>query len=453
MLQHRQSRAARARIRWLATFDAASGALQPHALHERLEASPGTVAGTGLIALELHRFALVGATLGAARAGEMLSAVVRDLRAMDRVLALARFGEHEFVAWVRAGPGEVESTARLLREALHLALPTERGGVPMGVVALDDYDGTPREAVAAARLTRARAGAAGEGAAGEGIAAFDAAHVADIVRRRRQEVDLPGALARDELRLAYQPQIDLRTGRCVGVEALVRWIHPEMGFMRPDEFVAVAEAGGLITELGAWVLERACREIGPLEGADGPLKVSVNVSPQQFLQSEVGEVVARTLRRTRLPAERLELEITESLAIDDPAVLRAALAPLRLSGVSVALDDFGSGYANLGVLGGMPLDKLKLDRSLILDLPDRRATATVAAAIAIARGHGLRTVVEGVEDERTAELLRVAGCDVGQGYLWSRPLPPHELIAFLDAEREAAAAPATGGAGPVAAAS
>ena len=437
-LQRRESRAARARIAWQATYDHGCGALQRHALAQCLDGTLCAEGRTavGLIAFELRRFGMVSGTLGTERAEAMLRKLVDEVSTLDRVREIGRVGEAEFVVWAEAS-GELDIFAEVLAAVLRAALPTERLTLALGTLPLAGFEGDADAAIAAVRLTRARAVETGRN-----VVSYDGEHAAVMQRRLRQELDLPGALARNELDIAYQPQIDMRTGHVRGVEALLRWIHPEMGFMRPDEFVAVAEAGGLIGSVGQWVLERACRDIVPLSAHGAPLCVSVNVSPQQFVQTDVSGVVRRALRETGMSPSRLELEITESLAVEDPDVLRASLEPLRARGVTVALDDFGTGYANLSTLGAMPLDKLKMDRSLILDLPAERATSMVAAALTIARGHGLTTVVEGVEDERSAELLRLAGCDAGQGYLWSRPLPLAELTTFIESWNASEAVPA-----------
>ena len=284
----------------------------------------------------------------------------------------------------------------------------------------------PDEAITDALIAKDRAAERGTT-----LVTHDPGQAQDAHRRRRQELDLPGAIARGELEVHYQPQVSLSDGAIVGVEALVRWQHPQMGFMRPDEFVAVAEAGGSIGELGAYVLERSCGDLRDVRGPDGPLKLSVNVSPQQFAQNDVGSLVRNVTERCDFPIDRLELEITESSSVTDAANLRSTLEPLRRQGLSVALDDFGTGYAQLGALDVLPIDKLKLDRSLVFALPGEKAVALVAAAMTIARGYGLTTVAEGIENERIAELLRLAGCHTGQGYHWSRPLPLEGLLALL----------------------
>ena len=436
VVQHRAARAARRRIRWLATYDSVTGALQAHAFAGVL-AKRADDAAVSLVAFDLRRFGIVRDMLGAERADQMLAATVADLRANDRVTAVGRYGEHEFVLVAEADAARLPGVARLLSETLALALPTERLSLSLGTLALAEFDGSPDEAIAAVRMTTDRAVEHGRS-----VVPFDREHAATAARRRRQEADLPGAIARDEIALAYQPKVCLSTGRIEGAEALVRWIHPDMGFMRPDEFVNVAEAAGQIVMLGDWVLQRACRDFAALGPVGAGLRVSVNVSPHQFMQGDIAASVRAALRRSGLSIERLELEITESLAIEDPAVVRFALDPLRAAGLTVSLDDFGTGYANLGMLGQLPIDTLKIDRSLILDLPSPRASAMVAAAVMIARGHGLGTVVEGVEDERAAELLRMAGCAQGQGYHWSRPVPFEAFAALLAEEAQASDAQA-----------
>ena len=408
---------------------------------------------TGLVAFELRRFAKVRETLGLEHADRVMRTMVAEIERSPGVRALARTGDAEFVALIagvstpddvrRIGEAiaarvrRVSSVATVHAGTIHWSATTQdTAGTETNSTNGPDSNSTngndrnAQDVLSAVRLAKDVAVERGER-----TIAFEPAFAADATRRLRQEVDLPGAIAREELSLAYQPKIDLGTGAVAGVEALVRWIHPEMGFMRPDEFVAVAEASGAIEALGAWVLQRACADIEPLVGAEGPLKVAVNVSPQQFVQTNVRDLVRRAIETTGLAIERLELEITESVAVRDGVLVSRALQPLREEGLTVALDDFGTGYAQLGSLGDLPVDTIKIDRSLIMHLPSTRATSLVAAALTIARGHDLPVVAEGVEDEATAALLRGAGCQIGQGYYWSRPLPLDELVTFLDENR------------------
>ena len=470
VLQHRTNQAARRRIEWLATHDEATAALQRHALRTRLVAmDEDGFANSGLVAFELRRFAQVRETLGTDRADAVMARMVREISGSCGVQALARTGDVDFLAWIggvgtaadveRIGEAiasrvrRVSSVATVSAGTLHFrefaqtdeedASDGSDGSGGSGERTQDTERGRAARVAEAMLAVRLAKEVAAEN--GETVVPHSAEFVEGTRRRLRQELDLPGAIASEKLSLAYQPQICLRTGAITGVEALVRWIHPEMGFMRPDEFVAVAEASGAIDALGEWVLRRACTDIAPLEGAQGPLQVSVNVSPQQFVQSDVRALVLSALAESGLPIARLELEITESVAVRDTRIVRRALEPLREDGMKVALDDFGTGYAQLGTLGELPIDKIKLDRTLITPLPAPRATSVLSAAIAIARGHDLVSVAEGVEDEGTAILLRGAGCDVGQGYLWARPLPLDELcstiaenVAALRAEARAA---------------
>ena len=436
VVQHRATRAARRRIEWLADHDEPTRALQRHALLRMMNALPPDERNdTGLVAFELRRFAQVRETLGLEHADRVMRAMVAEIERSPGVRSLARSGDAEFVALI-AGVSTSDDVQRIGEAvAARVRRVSSVATVHAGTIHWSTYSGSgeeetgardARDVLSAARLAKDVAVERGERAV-----AFEPAFAEDATRRLRQEVDLPGAIARNELTLAYQPKIDLKTGKIAGVEALVRWMHPEMGFMRPDEFVAVAEASGAIEALGAWVLERACTDIAPITGPAGPLKVAVNVSPQQFVQTDVAALVRRAVKASGLPIGRLELEITESVAVRDGAIVSRTLQPLRDEGMTVALDDFGTGYAQLGSLGDLPVDTIKIDRSLIMHLPSTRATSLVAAALTIARGHDLPVVAEGVEDEATAALLRGAGCHTGQGYHWSRPLPLDELVTFL----------------------
>ena len=436
--------AARERMEWLARHDEPSGALKPEALAAMLDEAGDARRGGGaspdgdarldadartgsLVAFDLRRFDVVRRTLGRAKADALLARAVDAVGREPGIRAVARLGDGDFVAWVEAEEAEAAERVRAaVRGAMGRAdASATRMAVPAGTLALRDHS-LAREALEAATVARERAVALGDA-----VVPHEPAMSAAAGRRLVQEADLPAAIARERLSVHYQPKIDLATGRPVGVEALVRWIHPDLGFVPPDEFVAVAEASGRIAELGAFVIERACHDALAIAAVAGPLQMGVNVSPQQFLQSDVSGMVSRALERTGLAPGMLELEITESLAVKDPALVCEALGPWRERGVSVALDDFGTGYAQLGMLRELPLDWIKLDRSLIAPLPAAESTSLVAAALTIARGHGLRAVAEGIEDERTAALLRGAGCHVGQGYHWSRPLPLERLVEWL----------------------
>ncbi|MCY1531369.1 putative signaling protein [compost metagenome] len=251
----------------------------------------------------------------------------------------------------------------------------------------------------------------------------------ELTEQARQRVQLVSALrraqAQDQLRVHYQPIHRLADGQLIGFEALVRWEHPERGLVPPGEFLPVAEESGLIGNLDAWVLEQACRQMRRwLEEDRGLAFVAVNLSCRLFRRAELYDEVARVLAATGLAPEYLELEITESAVMEDPDTAEALLGRLRELGVRLAIDDFGTGYSSLQRLKRLPVHKLKIDQSFIRGLPaDQNDIAIARAVTALGRSLGLSVLAEGIETEPQAGFLRELGCDYGQGYLFSRPLP------------------------------
>jgi EAL domain-containing protein (putative c-di-GMP-specific phosphodiesterase class I) len=240
------------------------------------------------------------------------------------------------------------------------------------------------------------------------------------------------AIERDELLLHYQPLISARTGRLAGVEALIRWQHPEQGLVSPAEFIPIAEETGLIGAIGEWVLRTACTQMDSWYRRGLPrIAVSVNVSSRQFRQDSLANTVKAVLDETGFDPKLLELELTESLLMDDIERSRTILAELKSLGVSVALDDFGTGYSSLSYLKGFQLDTLKIDRAFTAELMTSETNASIVrATIGLAKGLRLRTVAEGVETRAQADFLAKQGCDVLQGFLFARPMEPEAFLSF-----------------------
>jgi EAL domain-containing protein (putative c-di-GMP-specific phosphodiesterase class I) len=252
------------------------------------------------------------------------------------------------------------------------------------------------------------------------------------------ENDLRRALERHELRVHYQPLIDLATDRIVGFEALVRWQHPIRGLVPPLAFIPLAEETGLIVPLGRWVLETACRQATKWRDArpSGPrLLMSVNLSARQFVQPDLVDQVDAILSETGMDPSTLELEITESVVMDQSEVGIRTLSRLRDMGVRLVLDDFGTGYSSLSYLKHLPLDTIKIDRTFVAGLESEADRSIVEAVIALAHGLRITVVAEGIETEAQFELLRAMGCDVGQGYLFARPLPGGDAGRLLSPSR------------------
>lgn len=249
---------------------------------------------------------------------------------------------------------------------------------------------------------------------------------AEANMRRRLEHDLRQAVAQDAFTLHYQPRICCRNGRVVGAEALIRWTHRRRGLVSPAYFIPLAEQNGLIVPIGAFGLRTACVEA--MAWGDPGTVVSVNVSARQLAEGALLRQVATALQESGLPTERLELELTESMLLHVDADALFSLSALRDRGVGLALDDFGTGYASLGMLRRLPLTAMKLDRSLVRDLPNDREDMAIARA-AVQTGHamGLRVVAEGVETEEQRDFLAAIGCDEVQGYLLARPMPAEQV--------------------------
>jgi diguanylate cyclase (GGDEF)-like protein len=247
------------------------------------------------------------------------------------------------------------------------------------------------------------------------------------------ENSLRHALERDEFLLHYQPKVDIHTGEIVGLEALVRWEHPELGLVSPAVFIPLAEETGLIVEIGTWVLQTACAHTVQWHRAGlSPLSVAVNLSARQFFQPDLANVVAQALAQTQLEPKYLELEITETTAVKHMDFTQSVLHKLRETGVCIAMDDFGTGYSSLNYLKQLPLDTLKIDRSFIMDLkPDSKDLKIVDAVISLGQGLDLKMVAEGVETEQQLDLLRSLNCDIVQGYLFSRPIAFDQMTEML----------------------
>jgi len=264
----------------------------------------------------------------------------------------------------------------------------------------------------------------------------------EMRRRRGLEKDLRDALSRDQFHLVYQPQISYRDHRVVGVEALIRWQHPEHGLVPPDLFIPLAEQNGTIIPIGEWVLDQACRQLREWhdQGFTG-LRMAVNLSTVQLHHAELPRVVNNLMQIYRLPPRSLELEVTETGLMEDISTAAQHLLSLRRSGALIAIDDFGTGYSSLSYLKSLPLDKIKIDKSFVQDLLDDDDDATIVRAIIqLGKSLGMQVIAEGVETAEQEAYIISEGCHEGQGYHYSKPLPARELAAYLkQSERNNAA--------------
>ena len=243
------------------------------------------------------------------------------------------------------------------------------------------------------------------------------------------ENNLRRALTQNELDVFYQPKLCLRSGRLLGMEALLRWNHPEKGMIRPDQFISVAEETGLIIPIGKWIARQACRMSKQLSAAGfGNLQVAINLSPKQFSDPDLVASIASILKEEQLPPALLELELTEGLLLEATDDTRLQLDQLKELGLTLAMDDFGTGYSSLSYLKKFPIDIIKIDRSFIKDIPDNQNDMEITSAvIAMAHNLKLKVVAEGIETAAQLAFLRRHRCDVGQGYLFDRPIPGSEL--------------------------
>ena len=386
--------------------------------------------------LDLDRFKTVNDTLGHLAGDELLVEVaVRLQRCVRKADTIARLGGDEFTIVLEDidHPSFAEAICRKIIEALQAPITVQRHELyvttSIGVTFFptDDLDlnGLLRNADAA--MYRAKDQGRNK------YHLFTADLGAEAVRRMTIEAALRHAIERNELFLCYQPKIDLKTGAVIGAEALLRWRHPELGLIAPAQFIPVAEETGLIVPVGAWVLRQACADARRWHNLGiGVARVAVNLSARQFRGGDLCEFVRTTTAEAGLEPAFLELEITESLLMEDTTASCAALTELKRLGFGIYLDDFGTGYSSLAYLKKFPLDGLKIDRSFIRDLPtDSDDEAITRAILALSQALHLKVVAEGVETIEQHRFLQNVGCGAVQGYFYSRPLVYDEFMTWL----------------------
>jgi diguanylate cyclase (GGDEF)-like protein len=389
-----------------------------------------------VLCIDLDRFKSVNDTLGHSIGDALLRAAGDRLQASARPTDLvARLGGDEF-AIVQAGTEQpFGATALATRLIAEIAKPFELDGhqVVIGAsvgISIAPSDGSdPDTLLKNADLALYRAKSDGR----DSCRFFEPDMDARMRARRTMEIDLRRALALGEFELYYQPLITLKTGKITGFEALLRWHHPERGMVPPMEFIPVAEEIGLIGQIGAWVLKQAC-----LEAAAWPddIHIAVNLSPAQFKHRAVVLDVVAALGASGLPAHRLEVEITETVLLQDTEATVGILNELHQLGVRISMDDFGTGYSSLAYLQKFPFDKIKIDRTFVKNISDRpQSIAIIRAVTAMSISLGMKTTAEGVETEQELQTLKEEGCTEVQGYLFSRPVPAAQAAQLLQSRK------------------
>lgn len=400
-------------------------------------ASAAGASGTGstaaLALVDLDHFAEANDAFGHGFGDLLLVAVAGRLQArLDRRLFVARVGGDTFAVLGDATLASPAAIHALFADPFSIDGQDVQVSSTLGLVRLDEHDGGGADALKDADIALKRAKSQRRG----GHFTFSRALGVEIRERVRMMHALRGALERKELFLAYQPQVDMATQRPFGAEALLRWRSADGQLVPPDRFIPIAEHSGLIVEIGAWVLREACAELMRLRDAGHvDFTMSVNVSQAQFRHPQFVDVLRRALADTGAPPDYLELEITESMAMEEPQKLAEMLAQVKRTGVSIAIDDFGTGFSSLSHLQRLKVDRLKIDRAFVTEITgSARGSSIAQMVIQLGRNLGLSVVAEGVEDERQAEILQALGCPLAQGYLFARPLSPQGLLEWLGAK-------------------
>jgi diguanylate cyclase (GGDEF)-like protein len=421
-----------AQLARMASYDALTGLANRMLLMEKIGDAVARSRRHGepfaVLMLDLDRFKTVNDSLGHPAGDALLKEVARRLRQATReVDCVARLGGDEFAVLQVLEKGQTTGVIALADRILQAIVePYDLDGRKLSLetsigIALAPQDGSEADAlIKHADLALYKAKSEGRNR----YCFFEPAMEAQARESRELEDDLRKAIARHEFELHYQTIVDLEYRRCGGVEALVRWRHPERGLIRPDQFIPLAEESGLIVPLGQWILQQACTDA---VAWPANLRVAVNLSPVQFKHGDLLGVLKSTLDATGLPPQRLVLEITETVLLENNAANIALLHDIKKLGVSVVLDDFGIGYSSMTYLQTFPFDGIKIDQSFIQTMTDHAGAAIVCAIAGLGRSLDMATTAEGVETMEQLTFLRAAGCRYAQGYLLSHPVPLAEL--------------------------
>ncbi|GAB3453256.1 EAL domain-containing protein [Massilia terrae] len=414
-----------------AFYDSLTGLPNRTRLVELLDATlAGPFRAEAILALvDIDHFSETNDALGHQFGDSLLNAVAERLRASLSGVTVARIGGDVFCVLGAAQTVTPAGISALFDAPFSIDGQDVQVAATLGLVRLSDHDGSGTDALKDADIALKRAKSQHGSkhfyfTRGLGIAIRERVRMMHALRR---------GFRRGELYLAYQPQVDLDTGHSFGAEALLRWRTEDGEDVAPDRFVPIAEYSGLIAEIGEWVLLQACRELMRLRAAGHTgFTMSVNVSQVQFRHPHFIDMLRRVLQETGAPAENIELEITESMAMEEPDVLAELLAQVKGTGVSIAIDDFGTGFSSLSHLQRLQVDRLKIDRAFVSEITgSARGSSIAEMVIQLGRNLGLSIIAEGVEDERQAHILRALGCRKAQGFLFARPLAPDALLDWL----------------------
>ncbi len=426
-------------LAYQATHDPLTGVRNRSALLDELENALAHAARhrmpVWVAFLDLDHFKQINDRFGHRAGDRLLETITERLQKLLRKDdIIGRYGGDEFILVMRGGPGKTLTPALLERVMSVVSEPVDVDGYSLsvtcslGIASFPDDGDSVRALLERADAAMYRAKETGRNL----YQLYNAEIHAQIMERMTIEGALAHALERDQLFLLYQPQIDLGSGRIVGVEALLRWRHPELGVLSPERFLQFAEQSALIKRIGAWVLSQACARCARWRAAGlAELQIAVNLSVRQLNGVELVELVDTALRSTELPPACLELELTETTVMSDVALAMATLDGLHRLGVQIAVDDFGTGYSSFAYLTRLPLDCLKIDRQFVSKLDSPEGAVVTRALIQLAHSLGLRVVAEGVETPSQMHLLRAQGCDQIQGWLHSRAMSPQEFEALL----------------------
>jgi len=406
-------------------------------VENRLGATGGPgKASYAIIGLDLIRFSRINESLGAMAGDELIITVARRVKSVLRAGdVLARIGGNEFAIFAHVGYGlsEVLQIADRVRKAfespIRLSSYLINVEVALGcALAQDDDDDDVENLLRQAQAAVKRAKQSGT------LEVYRAHVLREALKRFTLENRLREAIEHGELAMVFQPLINLQTGEVKGFEALARWDDPVLGSVSPSEFIPVAEESGLIVPLGRWAMCECAQTLADWDRRYGerlPITMNVNLSPVQMVRDNVPRAVEEALRYAAVDGKRLVIELTESALITDPDKTRQLLAALKAMDVTVAMDDFGTGFSNISSLQSLPIDLLKIDRSFVTDMiGDDNKIALVRAIISLAGALGMRTTAEGIETRAMADELRALGCDFGQGYYFAKPLPSLEAYRY-----------------------